>query len=116
VGGVLVGDGQISLTVMMDDSVTNLAAGGLSSDAFVHQFGFGGCSKPPILLRVGQPDKFTEIFDSATNDLAFRTFTFTPDGITSFYSVCQEPANISSRIRRAEYSWLSLMMDLQRSI
>ncbi|HLP77811.1 MAG TPA: lamin tail domain-containing protein, partial [Candidatus Paceibacterota bacterium] len=37
-------------------------------------------------------DYFTEIFDSgSTNDLSFRSFTFTPDGSTNFYSVCQKP-------------------------
>jgi len=37
-------------------------------------------------------DYFTELFDTSTNDLAFRSFTFTPDGSTNFYSVCQQPA------------------------
>src|SRR5207302_1086455 len=45
-----------------------------------------------ILLRVGQPDYFTESFDSNDNDLAYQSWTFTPDGSDSFYSVCREPA------------------------
>ncbi len=35
-------------------------------------------------------DYFTEMFDTTTNDLAYRSFTFTPDGSTNFYSVCRE--------------------------
>lgn len=37
-------------------------------------------------------DYFTEVFDSSTNDLAYQSFTFTPDGSTNFYSVCHQPA------------------------
>ena len=43
-------------------------------------------------LRVGQPDYFTELFDATSNDLAFQTFTFTPNGSASFHAVCREPA------------------------
>lgn len=43
-------------------------------------------------LRVGQPDNYTELFDRSTNDLAFQSFTFTPDGSASFYSVCRGTA------------------------
>jgi hypothetical protein len=36
-------------------------------------------------------DYFTELFSGTkTNDLSFRSFTFTPDGSTNFYSVCQK--------------------------
>src|SRR5204863_3593994 len=45
-----------------------------------------------FVLRVGQPDYFTESFDSNDNDLAYQSWTFTPDGSESFYSVCREPA------------------------
>ena len=43
-------------------------------------------------LRVGQPDYFTESFDSNNNDLDYQSWTFTPDGSDSFYAVCREPA------------------------
>jgi len=43
-------------------------------------------------LRVGQPDYYTELFDSSPNDTAFQTWTFTPDGSASFYSVCRQGA------------------------
>ena len=38
-------------------------------------------------------DWFTELFGTTlTNIMAFRTFTFTPDGSADFYAVCSEPA------------------------
>ena len=43
-------------------------------------------------LRVGQPDYYTELFDTTANDMSYKTFTFTPDGSANFYSVCQQPA------------------------
>ena len=46
-----------------------------------------------VTLGVGLPDYFTEAFDSGDNDLAFQTFTFTPDGSPSFYGVCRQAAS-----------------------
>ena len=43
-------------------------------------------------LRVGQPDYYTELFDTTANDMSYKTFTFVPDGSANFYSVCQQPA------------------------
>jgi hypothetical protein len=43
-------------------------------------------------LNVGQPDYFTELFDTTNNDVTFQSFTFTPNGSPSFYSVTREPA------------------------
>ncbi len=45
-----------------------------------------------FVLRVGQPDHFTELFEANDADVAFQTFTFTPDGSDSFYRVCREAA------------------------
>ena len=41
-------------------------------------------------LRVGQPDYFTELFDTATNDLAYQMVTFAPDGSSSFYAATRD--------------------------
>ncbi len=46
----------------------------------------------PVRLLVGQPDYFTELFEASDNDLDFQSWTFTPDGSTSFYSVCRVAA------------------------
>jgi hypothetical protein len=43
-----------------------------------------------LTLRVGQPDTFTELFNTTDNDLNFQSCTFTPDGSPGFYSVCRE--------------------------
>ena len=43
-----------------------------------------------LTLRVGQPDAFTEFFSTTANDLDFQSFTFIPNGSSSFYSVCRE--------------------------
>ncbi len=43
----------------------------------------------PFLLRVAQPDYFTELFEGGFN-LDYTAFTFTPDGSPGFYSVCRE--------------------------
>ncbi len=45
-----------------------------------------------FILRVGQPDFYTEQFSVNENDLAFRQLTFRPDGSPSFYAVCGQAA------------------------
>jgi hypothetical protein len=42
-----------------------------------------------FLLRVGQPDYFTELFEGDF-DLQNFSFTFTPDGSPGFYRVCRQ--------------------------
>ncbi|HTD68750.1 MAG TPA: M36 family metallopeptidase, partial [Candidatus Limnocylindria bacterium] len=44
-----------------------------------------------FILRVGQPDYFTELF-LGDLDVSYSAFTFTPDGSSSFYSVCRDVA------------------------
>ena len=46
-----------------------------------------------FLLRIGQPDYFTELFEANDNDLAYSTLTFTPDPGASSYVACHEPAS-----------------------
>ena len=43
-------------------------------------------------MFVPTSDYFTELFGTAITNLAFKTFTFTPDGSANFYSVCSRPA------------------------
>src|SRR5207249_4029981 len=43
----------------------------------------GRAQSRQFLLRVGQPDYFTELFESNDNDLSFQSWTFTPDGSES---------------------------------
>jgi len=53
----------------------------------------GRTQSRPVVLRVGQPDHFTESFTADDFDLASETLTFTPDGSASFYSVCRQGAS-----------------------
>ena len=39
------------------------------------------------------PDQFSELFGAAFTNLAFNTFTFTPNGSVNFYEVCRQPAS-----------------------
>jgi len=44
-------------------------------------------------LLVGQPnDWFTELFGATIINLAFTTYTFTPDTSANYYGVCKQPA------------------------
>ena len=45
-----------------------------------------------FILRVGQPDYYTGIFAANVTNLAYQSFTFTPDSSPSFYSACRQPA------------------------
>ena len=45
-----------------------------------------------FMLPVGQPDYFTELFDTTTNDLAYQMFTFSPNGSSSFYAATRDLA------------------------
>src|SRR4029079_16155726 len=45
-----------------------------------------------VVLHIGQPDYFTQIFENEDNDVAFQVFTFTPNGGNDFYTVCREEA------------------------
>ncbi|MBI5773281.1 MAG: M36 family metallopeptidase, partial [Verrucomicrobia bacterium] len=45
-------------------------------------------------LVAGLVDYFTELFDTTTNDLAFTTLTFTPDGSAGFYRACRDEAAV----------------------
>ncbi|MFN7141547.1 MAG: hypothetical protein ACK4UN_19640, partial [Limisphaerales bacterium] len=46
-----------------------------------------------FILRIGQVDGLTELFNLNDFGLSNLRFTFTPDGSTNFYSVCREPVS-----------------------
>lgn len=94
-GGNLDPGGTTNVIVSIDDSATNLAANVYGSMIWFTNLNSTVVQGRQFFLRVGQPDVYTELFDSSlTNDLAFRTFTFTPDGSVSFYSVCEDGASV----------------------
>jgi len=87
------GGASASVTVSLNALASSLPMG-IYADTirFTNLLSGAGLSRT-FTLRVGQPDYYTELFDSADNDLSYQTFTFTPDGSTSFYSACREPAS-----------------------
>jgi hypothetical protein len=92
--GTLAPGAATNVTASVDDSATNLSASVYAATVWFTNLNSMVGQGRQFFLRVGQPDDYTELFDSNTNDLAFRTFTFTPDGSVNFYSVCQDMAGI----------------------
>lgn len=93
VGGTLNPGGLgVSVTASLDASVGSLPMGIYSATVWFTNMNSQVGQSRQFALRVGQPDYFTELFDTSANDMAFQTFTFTPDGSGSFYALCREPA------------------------
>jgi uncharacterized repeat protein (TIGR01451 family) len=91
-GSLAVGASNL-VTVSLDVSAYALAAGIYNNTVTFTNLSTGITQSRLYTLRVGQPDYFTELFDTGDNDLDFQTLTFTPDGSANFYSVCREPAS-----------------------
>ena len=92
-GGTLApGGGAATVAASVNASATNLPMGIYSSAVWFTNLSSHAAQSRQFTLRVGQPDYYTELFDSTTNDLAFQSITFTPDGSVSFYSVCRKVA------------------------
>ena len=93
VGTLTPGGPAASVTASLNATATSLPMGVYPAAAwFTNLNSHLGISRS-FSLRVGQPDYYTELFDTTiTNVLAFKTFTFTPNGSVSFYSVCREVA------------------------
>jgi hypothetical protein len=93
-GGSLVpGAGATPVTVSVDATASNLPAAIYPATVLFSNLDSGVAQDLSFTLRIGQSDNFTELFNTTANDLAFQSFTFTPDGSTSFYSVCREVAS-----------------------
>ena len=78
---------------VLTSSATNLPVGIYTATVWFTNLNSLTSQSRQFMLRVAQPDYYTELFDSTANDLAFKTFTFIPDGSSSFYSVCREPTS-----------------------
>ena len=92
-GGTLSpGGAATSVTASLDALVSTLPMGVYDATLLFTNQTSGVGQGRAFSLRVGQPDFFTEEFTAGDFDLAFSTFTFTPNGSSSFYSVCREPA------------------------
>jgi uncharacterized repeat protein (TIGR01451 family) len=91
-GGTLAAGATNAVTVSLNSSADSLSAGIYTGAVWFTNLTSGVGQNRTFTLLIGQPDYFTELFDSGANDLDYQTFTFRPDGSTNFYSVCREPA------------------------
>jgi uncharacterized repeat protein (TIGR01451 family) len=80
------------VTVSLNSSVDLLPLGVYSGELTFSNHVSGAAQTRAVTLAVGQPDNFTEQFEG-NNDLDFLTFTFTPDGSESYYSICKASAS-----------------------
>ncbi|HOX55770.1 MAG TPA: M36 family metallopeptidase [Candidatus Paceibacterota bacterium] len=92
-GTLTPGGEAVTVTASVNASANSLATGLYPATVWFTNLSSQVAQSRQFLLRIGQPDYFTELFDDSPNDLAFQSFTFTPDGSASFYSVCREATN-----------------------
>jgi hypothetical protein len=68
-------------------------SGSLFSCLVSNAYGTVLSSNAVLTVSTAPTDWFTELLDTTiSNILAFKTFTFTPDGSANFYAVCTAPA------------------------
>lgn len=89
-GTLTVGDSNV-VVVSVNAAANSLAAGIYNGAVRFTNQTSGIGQERTFTARIGQPEYFTESFDSLDHDLDNQTLTFTPDGSTNFYSVCREP-------------------------
>jgi uncharacterized repeat protein (TIGR01451 family) len=89
-GGTLSPGASADVTASIQAGAASLASGiYFDTVRFSNQVS-GIVQTRSFLLRIGQPDFFTELFDASDNDLAFHSVLFTPNGSASFYGVCRQ--------------------------
>jgi hypothetical protein len=93
-GGLIPPGTNQTITIAVDTSATNLAAGIYAGSVVFTNSSSTNLQDCAFILKVEQPDPFTELFTANDFDLAFRKFTFTPDNSVSTYALCQEPAHV----------------------
>ncbi len=89
--GVLATGATASVRFSVNTQANQLPVGVYTSVVHFTNQSSGIAQSRVFTLRVGQPDYFTELFRDNLN-LSHSVFTFTPDGSSSFYSVCREVA------------------------
>ncbi len=92
-GGTLTPGGPVAaVTISLSPAAYTLPSGIYMGVVRFTNLTSGKVQSPQFILRVEQPDHFTEHFDASDNDLDFKCFTFTPDASVSFYSACRRTA------------------------
>jgi len=81
------------VNVSLNAGVTSLASNLYQATVFFTNLASGMVQNRSFRLRVGLPDTFTQTFIARDNDLAYSTTTFTPNGSSSYYAACHEPAS-----------------------
>jgi hypothetical protein len=88
-GGVVPAGGSLALTASVNAAAASLGLGAYNGVLTFSNHFSGVTQKRTATLTVSM-DNFTEYFDTSTNDLAYTSLTFTPDGTTNFYGACRE--------------------------
>ena len=94
-GGITVGRSG-SVVISVNSNALALPAGWYADTLCFSNTADGLIESRVVMLGVGEPDYFTEVFDpwdDHPNDLANMSLTFTPDGLPSYYSVCRAVAS-----------------------
>jgi M6 family metalloprotease-like protein len=92
-GGTLAGRGTATVTVSVNSGANGLAQGSYDDTLRFTNSADAAVETRQVTLRVGQMDYFTELFDTAANDLDNLTFTFTPNGLGNFYAATRQAAS-----------------------
>jgi hypothetical protein len=91
-GGTLLPDGpSITVTARLNAVATILPMGIYSDTLWFTNLTSGVANGRSFVLRVGQPDFFTEVF-AGDFDLTFSSLTLTPNGSADFYAACRNVA------------------------
>ncbi|MBA4148329.1 MAG: M36 family metallopeptidase [Verrucomicrobia bacterium] len=90
-GGTLTASNGLDVAISIKQSVAGNLPSGLYTNIVVFMNETTEIAQTRrFILRIGQPDSFTELFEVNDFDLGHQSFTFTPDDSNSFYSVCAE--------------------------
>ncbi|MFH0878716.1 MAG: C1 family peptidase, partial [Lentisphaerota bacterium] len=88
------GAGQAASVIVSVNAAANSLAGGLYSGTvtFTNRSGRDAQSRS-VMLRCGQVDYLTELFDSSANDLAGTSYSFSPAASSAGYTVFRADAS-----------------------
>jgi len=90
--GTIAGMGSTNVALSLTSAANALAEGVYSATVAFSNAVDGVVESRTVNLLVGQPDYFTQLFDTEANDLSNVTLTFRPNDSGSFYEACREPA------------------------
>jgi hypothetical protein len=91
-GGTLVPGATAAVTAVLSSAAAALPVGDYADAVVFSNATSGVTQQRDMTLTVGGFAALTEMFDSASFDLAGGTLTFTPDGSARFYNVCRAAA------------------------